>query len=110
MSRTRNGFRAALARMSGGNSKIAKPTVRPENQGTTVLIRDHLLEGLRVNDATVNAIAAELLVRQGEYPVPHLALAATNQKNSPKHRVRVLNTLRRIGVVSDPAALTDLFC
>jgi hypothetical protein len=72
------------------------------------LLLDLLLGGLRVQDAQLNAVAAELLGRFGEAPVRRLIKEATNAWNHPSHRVRVLRAIRRIGPVTDLAAHLDL--
>src|SRR5262249_46114634 len=72
------------------------------------LLLDLLLGALRVRDEHLNALAVELLGRFGEAPIRRLIREATNRKNRPAHRLRVLQAIRRIGRVTDLAAYLDL--
>jgi hypothetical protein len=73
------------------------------------LLLDLLLAALRVDDAQLNALAVELLGRCGDGPVRRLLQEATNPKNRPAHRLRVLQAIRRIGPVTDLASYLDLY-
>jgi hypothetical protein len=69
---------------------------------------DLMLEALRVQNDCLNTIAIELFGRMGEHLIRRLVLEATNRKNRPKHRLRILQAIQRIGVVS-PVNFMDLF-
>lgn len=60
------------------------------------LFLDLLLHGLRAKDEKMNAVTAEILVRQGARTAPRLVLEALQVRNTPAHRVRVLAVLKRI--------------
>jgi hypothetical protein len=60
------------------------------------LFLDLLLHGLRVKDEKLNAVTAEILVRQGARTALRLVLEALRERNTPAHRVRVLGVLKRI--------------
>ncbi len=64
------------------------------------LFLDLLLHGLRVKDELLNAVAGDILVRQGNRPAPRLVLEAGRERNTPAHRVRVLAVLKRIAAVA----------
>jgi hypothetical protein len=89
-------------------SKAPEPVVRLVDKPTPTLMMDLILLALRAGDATLSALAAELLVRFGEKPLRRLALMATDAKNSPRYRVRLLEVIGRIGVVSDASVYLDL--
>jgi hypothetical protein len=72
------------------------------------LLLDLLLGALRVQDEQINSLALELLGRFGEDPIRRLLREATNRKNRPAHRVRVLRAIRRIGRITDLVAYFDL--
>lgn len=78
-----------------------RPPVPLQSKSTQTLMMDLILEGLRVNDGKINAISFELLGRFGAEPVQRLAVEAANTKNRPEHRVRLLQAIHRIGVISD---------
>lgn len=63
------------------------------------LFLDLLRHGLRVKDEKMNAVTAEILVRQGTRTAPRLVLEALRERNTPAHRVRVLAVLKRIAAV-----------
>jgi hypothetical protein len=60
------------------------------------LVLDLIMQALRVRDAHLNAIAAELLTWFGSQPVRRLVLAAVSPKNATAHRVRALEVIARI--------------
>jgi hypothetical protein len=93
----------------GSQPKTVKPSAAIEDRETSALMLDLMLEALRVQNDRLNAVAIELLGRFGERPVRCLVLEATNRKNRPKHRLRVLQALQRIGANTDPANFMDLF-
>ncbi len=103
------GFNARLAKMGGDRPKAVSAAARPEAKSTPALMMDLMLAALRVSDERLNTIAAELIVRCGEEPVRRLCLMAVDRKNSPRHRVRLLGVIERIGTVADPADFMDLF-
>jgi hypothetical protein len=108
MNPKQQGFRAMLAKM-GGRSKTVKPRpTSPRERATPALVYDLMLEALRVSDARLNAIAVELIARFGEGPVRRLVLEAADPGNRPGHRACALETIRRIGAVSDTASYLDL--
>jgi hypothetical protein len=63
---------------------------------------------LRVQDEQLNSLVVELLGRFGEDPIRRLLREATNRKNRPAHRVRVLQASRRIGRITDLASYFNL--
>jgi hypothetical protein len=86
-----------------------EPNVTPLTERTRgELVLDLLLGALRVGDPHLNALAVELLGRCCEGPVRRLVQEATNPRNRPAHRLRVLRAIRRIGPVTDLAAYLDL--
>jgi hypothetical protein len=71
--------------------------VPPDVQETPALMLDLILDALRVNDATLNEMADELLSRFGVRCVRRLTREAMNTKIRPQHRLRILRAIRRIG-------------
>jgi hypothetical protein len=80
-------------------------TDRPRGE----LLLDLLLRALRVHDERLNALATELLGRYGQAPIRRLLREAANLKYRPAYHVRVLQAIRRIGPIHDPASHLDLF-
>src|SRR5262245_54276561 len=79
---------------------------------TPELLRELMLQALRVPDGFLNRLAAELLGRFGERPVRGLVLEAVSRKNTPAHRLRVLQVLLHVGRLSgeDVMDLSVLLC
>jgi hypothetical protein len=73
-----------------------------------VLMRDLMLEALRVRDERLNGIAIELIKRLGDQAIHRLVFEAANRKNSASHRLRVLQAIAAVGEVTDPDILMDL--
>jgi hypothetical protein len=93
----------------GSQPKAVKPSAAIEDRDTSALMLDLMLEALRVENDRLNAIAIELFGRFGERPVRCLVLEATNRKNRPKHRLRILQALQRIGSLSDFVSYVDFY-
>jgi len=93
----------------GSQPKTVKPSAAIEDRDTSALMLDLMLEALRVQNDRLNAIAIELFGRFGERPVRCLVLEATNRKNRPKHRLRVLQAIQRIGGLSDFVSYADFY-
>jgi hypothetical protein len=93
----------------GSQPKTVKPSAAIEDRDTSALMLDLMLEALRVENDRLNAIAIELFGRFGERPVRCLVLEATNRKNRPKHRLRILQALQRIGSLSDFVSYVDFY-
>lgn len=72
------------------------------------LMLDLVMGALRVDDPQLNAIATELLGKFGDQPLRRLVLAATDLSNTPRHRIRLLQAIRQIGLGSDPRNYFDL--
>lgn len=72
------------------------------------LVLDMLQHGLRVKDERLNAVATEILARQGSPAARWLILEAASRKNSLPHRLRLLAVIERIGQVPDPDDWFDL--
>jgi hypothetical protein len=89
--------------------KTVKPSAAIEDRDTSALMLDLMLEALRVENDRLNTIAIELFGRFGERPVRCLVLEATNRKNRPKHRLRILQAIQRIGGLSDVVSYIDFF-
>lgn len=103
--------RKGIARLSELNSNgagAAQPAVELNNRSTPALMLELMFHALRVSDKTLNGIAAEVIVRCGGQSVRRLTLEAADRKNSPNHRVRVLDVIGRIGTISDPVDLLDI--
>ena len=62
---------------------------------TSELMRDLILESIRIKSDRLNNIAIELLTRLGPSVVSRLILEATKPGNSPGHRVRALVAIGR---------------
>ena len=80
------------------------------DRSTPRLMLDLLLEALRIKSDRINAIASELIVREGVQPVRRLVLEACHRKNSVAHRLRVLGVIARICTFPDAADFLDLSC
>ena len=93
----------------GSQPKTVKPSAAIEDRDTSALMLDLMLEALRVENDRLNAIAIELFGRFGERPVRCLLLEATNRKNRPKHRLRILQAIQRIGGLSDFVSFVDFY-
>ena len=91
----------------GSQPKTVKPSAAIEDRDTSALMLDLMLEALRVENDRLNAIAIELFGRFGERPVRCLVLEATNCKNRPKHRLRILQAIQRIGGLFDLVSYAD---
>jgi len=85
-----------------------KPVVPIEDKSSTTLMMNLMLGALRTGDETLEATAAELLVRWGQEPLRRLVLTAADRANTTKYRVRLLELVRRIGVISDIIVLSDI--
>jgi hypothetical protein len=113
MTQKSRGFNAALATMhdtkrQAPKAKAPEPVVPLVDKPTPTLMMDLILLALRVGDDALSALATELLVHFGEEPVRLLALTAGDAKNGPRYRVRLLEAIGRIGVVSDASVFLDL--
>jgi hypothetical protein len=93
----------------GSQSKIVKPSAAIEDRDTSALMLDLMLEALRVQNDRLNTIAIELFGRMGEHLIRRLVLEATNRKNRPKHRLRILQAIQRIGGLSNFVSYVDFF-
>jgi hypothetical protein len=67
-----------------------------------------MIQALRVGDDRLNALATEVVARFWPGIVRCLVLAAANRKHGPGHRVRLLQAIQRVGVISDPANFFDV--
>src|SRR5262249_21786667 len=99
---------AAMNAKTGSQPKTVEPSAAIEDRETSALMLDLMLEALRVPNDRLNAIAVELCGRFGEPLVRPLVLEATNRQKHPPCRLRILQAIRRIGVVS-PVNFMDLF-
>jgi hypothetical protein len=93
----------------GSKPKTVKPSAPIEDRETSALMLDLVLEALRVQNDRLNAVAIELFGRFGERQVRCLVLEATNRKNRPKHRLRILQAIQRIGGLSDFVSYVDFY-
>jgi hypothetical protein len=80
-----------------------------DERPTSLLLNELLFEALRVGDERINALAIELFGRCGEGTVHSLVLAASDRKNRPPHRLRVLRAIARIGTITEPASHFELW-
>ncbi len=71
----------------------------------TDLMLEMVTRSLGARDERLNELAAEFLWRQGPRTLPTLLREAADAKNTPEHRVRVLNVINRIGPPYGSAAL-----
>jgi hypothetical protein len=93
----------------GSQPKNVKPSAAIEDRDTSALMLDLMLEVLRVQNDRLNTIAIELFGRMGEHLMRRLVLEATNRKNRPKHRLRILQAIQRIGGLSDFVSYVDFY-
>ena len=94
---------------TGSQAKTVKPSVAIEDRESSALMLDLMLEALRVQSDRLNAVAIELFGRFGDRPVRCLVLEATNRKNRPKHRLRILQAIQRIGGLPDFVSYVDFY-
>jgi hypothetical protein len=100
---------AAMGAKMGSQPKTVMPSAAIEDRETSALMLDLMLEALRLQNDRLNTIAIELFGRMGEHLIRSLVLEATNRKNRPKHRLRILQAIQRIGGLSDVVSYIDFF-
>jgi hypothetical protein len=93
----------------GSQPKTVKPSAAIEDRDTSALMLDLMLEALRVQNDRLNTVAIELFGRMGEHLIRRLVLEATNRNNRPKHRLRILQAIQRIGGLSDFVSYADFY-
>ena len=67
-----------------------------------------LKRGLQVNDAALNADAAEMIFRRGPDVASLLLPDVVDRTQPAKYRVRLLALIKRLGAVAQLAGYTDL--
>ena len=77
-----------------------------QTEATLVLSLIH--RGLRLRDAELNEVAAELLTRLGPRAVRRLVLETVTKTNPPGYRLRALAVIERIGAWSRLDDFLDL--
>jgi hypothetical protein len=92
-----------------GAQKNPTPSIPLEEQSSSALLIDLVVEALRVRDERLNRLAVELSGRLGHHIVDRLVVEAARTRNRPAHRVRLLQTLQRIDWVPDLANQLTLF-
>lgn len=79
------------------------------NRSTPQLMLDLVLEGFRIRDDKLNALASEICARCGDQAIRRLVVEAVSRKNRLEHRVRLLRAIQRIGTTLDISSWMDLF-
>lgn len=105
-------FNVVRARTGGKRPKATESTkrmIRLDDKSTPALMMDLMLGAALAGGETLSAIATEMIRRCGQEPIRHLALMATDRTNTPKQRVRLLDVIGQVGVVSESSIFMDLF-